>query len=206
MSDTPSDTPLDNNKPIFDEDNDQLQSLQSLPEHLLADAMAQLNNPNKPLLAEEITETTTTTITTTTTTITAPDTEAPAVVHKHAWENDQDVAVNANGKNANRIICPFCLKSLILLPDAATHVKKTVFLPYPNAKNQTDGSEVDDFYKVNSKMDFENIEVKRPMGGDKFRYLTCADCGSGPLGITFDQDMNKIFYVSHDRVRFASKK
>jgi len=202
-----SDIPQDDNQPIFDEDNDQLQSLASLPEHLLADAMAQLNNPNKPLLADEIivdaTPTTAAAATPTTTTTTE---DSQQIVHKHVWENPEDVAVNNNGKNANRIICPFCLKSLILLPNAATHVKKPVFLPYPNAKSHDEGSTVDDFYQVNSKMDFENIEVKRPMAGDKFRYLTCGDCGSGPLGITYDQDMNRIFYVAHDRVRFAAKK
>eukprot|EP00461_Guttulinopsis_vulgaris_P007998 UN08048 len=62
-----------------------------------------------------------------------------------------------------------------------------------------------DFFKITSKMDFENIEVKRHSEGDKFRYLTCADCGSGPLGVTYDADNNRVFYVSHNRTRYGRK-
>ena len=45
--------------------------------------------------------------------------------------------------------------------------------------------------------------IHRQVAGDTFRYLTCGDCEIGPIGITFDADNNKVFYVSHDRVLYG---
>lgn len=78
-----------------------------------------------------------------------------------------------------------------------------MFLAFPNAAASTEGRIYNDFFKVTSKMDFENIGVRRPVEGEPYRYLTCADCDMGPLGITYDADNNKVFYVSHDRVKYA---
>jgi hypothetical protein len=38
-----------------------------------------------------------------------------------------------------------------------------------------------------------------------FRYLTCADCDRGPIGITYDVDTN-VFYVAHERVAYSAPK
>ena len=119
--------------------------------------------------------------------------------------NRAAVAVDpATQENSRKIVCPFCKKSVILLPGAATYVQKDIFLAYANAAAPTDGEVYSHFFKVTDKMSFENIGVRRSTGpGDAFRYLTCADCDMGPLGITFDADRNQVFYVAHRRVKYV---
>lgn len=167
--------------------------------------MAQLNNPNKPLLADEIKPDVTTTTTTTITT-TPTEVEEEPKKERQPWENPEALSVNDKGKNGRNIVCPFCLKSMVILANAGVHVKMETFLPHPNATNESEGGIVHDMFKLTSKMDFENITVKRPVVNQPFRYLTCGDCESGPLGITYDKDNNRIFYISHDRVRYAAPK
>lgn len=196
----PIENNYDNNNNDDSDDDSGLTNLADLPDNLLAEAMKQLTNPNKPLLADELPKTTFTDDA-------LPNNvdirEIQGISIKKSWENPDSIAINTSNKNSRRVICPFCLKSLVLLPNAATYVKKSIFLIHPNSSDKTDGTCHTDFFQVNSKMDFENIEVKRQSTGDNFRYLTCGDCGSGPLGVTFDSDNNKIFYVSHDRTRYG---
>lgn len=84
----------------------------------------------------------------------------------------------------------------------ATHVKKDVFLMYPKATTKDEGETYSDFWKVDSKSHFENIAVRRGHEDDTFRYLTCSDCDLGPVGITFNSDNNKIFYIADRRVLY----
>jgi hypothetical protein len=90
-----------------------------------------------------------------------------------------------------------------MLAKAGAFVEKDIFLAFPNAKTASEGRNYTKFFKLTSQMDFENIGVRRPIAGEPFRYLTCADCDMGPVGITYDEDKNKVFYIAHDRVLYA---
>jgi len=58
---------------------------------------------------------------------------------------------------------------------------------------------LDDHWIVADQFDFENVGVSRPVTSNgSYRYLLCADCDLGPIGIRYDSDPN--FYVFHNRV------
>jgi hypothetical protein len=119
------------------------------------------------------------------------------------WRNTGPVPAHPTTKlNTKRVVCANCKKSTILLPGAAAHITKEAFLAYPLAKSNDDGENYSDFFQVNGKMTFENIGVRQPAGQCEYRYLTCADCEWGPLGVTFNADANRIFYVAHARVMY----
>lgn len=60
---------------------------------------------------------------------------------------------------------------------------------------------------VEDRFHFENVGVSKPIPSgkddesDDFRYLCCASCDLGPLGIVFTSDFNN-FYVSHARIMY----
>ncbi len=120
------------------------------------------------------------------------------------WRNRLPPAAHPEtGRNAHKVVCPGCRKSTILLSGAAELVTKPIFLPYPAADSPEKGESYDAHFLVRGKMSFENIGVKQPSSeGVGHRFLTCADCDFGPLGVTYDEDKNKIFYVTHARVMY----
>ena len=69
--------------------------------------------------------------------------------------------MDAKNRNAKKIKCPFCRKCVIMLAGAGTYVEKEIFLMYPHSKSQEEGRLYTKFFKLTSKMDFENITVKR---------------------------------------------
>jgi len=136
----------------------------------------------------------------------APAADEPARVDDGKdglWRNHGAVAAHAvTKKNTRKIVCAHCRRSTILLPGAAELSAREAFLAYPRAASATEGEIYGDLFKVTGKMSFENIGVKQPVGQCNYRYLTCADCEWGPLGVTFAEDANKIFYVAHARVMY----
>lgn len=49
-------------------------------------------------------------------------------------------------------------------------------------------------------MSFENVGVTKSVD-PAYRYLSCASCDRGPIGINFLAEPTK-FYVAHERVRY----
>jgi hypothetical protein len=105
--------------------------------------------------------------------------------------------VNAEGTNANKVKCRFC--SEIILPAAiATVVDRP--LPLPKSDEQ-DNPEPESFWFVKGQFDFWNIGVARPHNAtDDNRYLLCANCDRGPLGMWMKTGDQPGFYVPRDRV------
>ena len=69
------------------------------------------------------------------------------------------------------------------------------------AKDDPARDSLSDHWLVSSQMQFENVGVTRTVD-PSFRYLTCAGCDKGPIGINFLNEPSK-FYVAHARVKYA---
>ncbi|XP_069113116.1 guanine nucleotide exchange factor MSS4-like [Argopecten irradians] len=106
------------------------------------------------------------------------------------------------GKNKTKIYCQRC-SSLILLSQKASKKEKELFLPHmkkkPNAAPE-DGETLNDFWLVEDMFTFENLGFTNTV--DNIKYLICADCEVGPIGV-HDTRQNKQFYIALDRVRHA---
>ena len=132
-------------------------------------------------------------------------------------------ATNEAGFNSKHIVCTHCglkvfLTGLITLVhlsalcfqlfvslDTAKLVKKDILLHtiQRRGEGQPDVETLGEHWHIDSKMKFENIGVTRAIGGDTtFKYLACADCDRGPIGIVYNDDPSS-FYVAHDRVSFV---
>ncbi|XP_060066526.1 guanine nucleotide exchange factor MSS4-like [Ylistrum balloti] len=104
------------------------------------------------------------------------------------------------GKNKTKICCQRC-SSVILLPQKASMKEKELFLPHmkkkPNAAPK-DGETLNKFWLVDDMFTFENLGFTNTV--DNIKYLICADCEVGPIGV-HDIRQNKQFYIALDRVR-----
>jgi hypothetical protein len=61
---------------------------------------------------------------------------------------------------------------------------------------------VSNHWLVTDQYQFENIGVSKPIDADNlFRYLCCADCDGGPVGIVYSAAPSE-FYVTHERVAY----
>jgi hypothetical protein len=59
------------------------------------------------------------------------------------------------------------------------------------------------FWKAN-QWAYDNIGVsKPPTATARYRYLTCADCDKGPLGVCFPADEPEQLYLCADRVKYT---
>ena len=53
---------------------------------------------------------------------------------------------------------------------------------------------------------YDNIGVSKPPSVDaRHRFLTCADCDRGPLGVCFPKDEPEQLYLAADRVKYTDK-
>ncbi|CAK9303997.1 unnamed protein product [Gordionus sp. m RMFG-2023] len=95
--------------------------------------------------------------------------------------------------NEKSIICSNC-KSLILKPNKAQLVNTEIFLPHIDIKKSIGdhtekniGENITQFWRVKSSdiYIFENIGFTHsiPSSNSPFKYLACADCEIGPLGV-----------------------
>jgi hypothetical protein len=69
------------------------------------------------------------------------------------------------------------------------------------AKGDATREQLSAHWLVPSQMTFENVGVTRGVD-PAYRYLTCASCDRGPIGINFFAEPSK-FYVAHARVKYA---
>ena len=58
-----------------------------------------------------------------------------------------------------------------------------------------------DHWAVSDQFDFENVGVSKAIDVN-FRYLICADCDAGPIGIVNKNVEGATFFVSHSRVKY----
>jgi len=91
-------------------------------------------------------------------------------------------------------MCP----SLILSPDSATLHTESISLP----KVRKDGGEeiIETWWLVDDMFTFDNIGFSKSASGG-LKYLTCADCEIGPLGV-HDPKEPKKFLIAASRVRY----
>jgi len=110
---------------------------------------------------------------------------------------------DAEQKNAKLILCQFCDEK-ILLPNTARMCQKELQLHKLNAPASNQEKEsLNEHWIVTNRYHFENVGVSRPTDpSDQFRYLTCATCDRGPIGITFTAE-REVYYVAHSRVKYA---
>lgn len=123
--------------------------------------------------------------------------------------------VNEEGLNAKAVWCQWC-ETKVMLGGAAKLVEHEVFLPSvtydkgadPNGKGDTYAS----VWLLTSRYAFENVGVSRPVVDGapvtketdaSFRYLTCAECERGPIGLIPDlgNREGEHYYVAPARVR-----
>lgn len=69
----------------------------------------------------------------------------------------------------------------------------------PNAAPE-DGETLCDFWLVEDMFTFENLGFTNTV--NNIKYLICADCEVGPIGV-HDTQQNKQFYLAVDRVSHA---
>ncbi|CAG5096456.1 Oidioi.mRNA.OKI2018_I69.XSR.g14625.t1.cds [Oikopleura dioica] len=102
-----------------------------------------------------------------------------------------------DSKLCSKIRCPVC-PSLILSPDSAQLHKEMISLP----KVQKDAGEeqIDSWWLVDDMFTFDNIGFSKAATGG-LKYLTCADCEIGPLGVHDPSDPKK-FLIAASRVRY----
>lgn len=116
--------------------------------------------------------------------------------------------IGPDGTNSKLMTCPYC-PSKILLAGKGKYHQEDFYLHVPYKKNEpgaVEGETLKDHWMIDDQFKFENVGVTRqvPAGSTttrEFKYLTCAECERGPLGISF-LDNPKVFYVSHARVKY----
>lgn len=104
-------------------------------------------------------------------------------------------------KNLHHVLCRFC-DTKIFLADAGTFVEKSLQLHLlGGAKGDAATDSLSQHWLLTSQMHFENVGVTRAVD-PSYRYLTCASCDRGPIGINYLAEVSK-FYVAHERVKYA---
>eukprot|EP00472_Partenskyella_glossopodia_P005290 CAMPEP_0197518478 /NCGR_PEP_ID=MMETSP1318-20131121/3684_1 /TAXON_ID=552666 /ORGANISM="Partenskyella glossopodia, Strain RCC365" /LENGTH=185 /DNA_ID=CAMNT_0043068849 /DNA_START=69 /DNA_END=626 /DNA_ORIENTATION=+ len=109
----------------------------------------------------------------------------------------------SDSKNSKFVLCPQC-HCKILKPGKATLVEKKVFLHHVSLREQEkkqEGENLTKFWLVTDQFQFENIGVSKNVS-EHFKYLACADCDLGPVGIRFTSKPSE-FFIAHDRVVYA---
>jgi hypothetical protein len=75
------------------------------------------------------------------------------------------------------------------------------------SRDEASGEELRTHWRLTRRFDFENVGVTRPVSAEsaqRYRYLTCADCERGPIGIVFFlETRQEEYFVSHGRVAYA---
>ena len=107
-----------------------------------------------------------------------------------------------DGMNKDTIWCRFCSTKILTPGTASLSSDRPISLHMLGAgKEDSRREELREYWLVSSQMAFENVGVTRGVD-PAFRYLTCANCDRGPIGINYFAEPNK-FFVAHARVRYA---
>eukprot|EP01137_Pigoraptor_chileana_P028289 Opistho-2@909 len=110
--------------------------------------------------------------------------------------------VGEDGKNKDLIVCVRC-GSKILQRSMSKLVEKELTLP--PYKKRGEGSSDDEhevvrqFWHVTNMFDFENMGFSHTVG--TLKYLACADCDVGPLGLHDTADKTQTFLAA-GRVKY----
>ncbi|GAB5369684.1 hypothetical protein AAMO2058_001426500 [Amorphochlora amoebiformis] len=131
-----------------------------------------------------------------------------SVKSKIQGKKEASPPVGINKENTKFVVCSQC-NSKILKPGKSRLVKKEIFLHHMALREEDEkqtGEKLSDFWLVTDQFSFENIGVSRKVtsGNLNYKYLACADCDLGPVGIRY-MDQPTHFYIAHDRVHYYSK-
>jgi len=129
---------------------------------------------------------------------------------ERAWGSIIISSVISPDSNPSTLVCAHC-PCKILLAGVATRATTEISLhPIFRVGEAQEASVVEtlsDYWLVDDQMKFENIGVTREVPGGAqattarpFKYLICADCDRGPVGITY-LDNPTHFYIARARVK-----
>eukprot|EP01092_Planopodium_desertum_P002702 TRINITY_DN141899_c0_g1_i1.p1 TRINITY_DN141899_c0_g1~~TRINITY_DN141899_c0_g1_i1.p1 ORF type:complete len:142 (-),score=13.38 TRINITY_DN141899_c0_g1_i1:65-490(-) len=119
--------------------------------------------------------------------------EKPAATLVKADEKVKDAIVNATS-----IFCRYC-KSKILPPSKGVLTEKEIWLQPDKTKKPEEGEKRRWFWAVKDKFDFYNIAFSKDVSPE-LKYLTCADCERGLVGVHYLKDGTS--YVCVSTVRY----
>jgi Mss4 protein len=82
----------------------------------------------------------------------------------------------------------------------------------PGAKaTDPEGETVSHHWMIDDRFKFDNVGVTRSLREEYHRYLTCAECERGPIGVAMIYEDNpttdvrrEVYYVSHGRIKYKS--
>ncbi|XP_074653752.1 guanine nucleotide exchange factor MSS4-like [Tubulanus polymorphus] len=107
-----------------------------------------------------------------------------------------------DGTNVTKLLCTLC-GSTVLLAKKAEYIQKQISLPHMKQKkdsadgDKTEFEELCHYWLVHDMYTFENVGFTKNVG--TIKYLTCADCEMGPIGL-MDTEKQTDFYIALDRV------
>jgi len=115
--------------------------------------------------------------------------------------NVADLVDNDTQLNLKCIHCKRCGSKLVR--DAVATLLEDRKISMPSMHKKHEGSdkqeESDTFWMLKNLMEFENVGVTHTV--DSIKYLCCADCEVGPVGLTL-VDKNDEYLVAADRVEY----
>ncbi|CEP01268.1 Mss4-like protein [Plasmodiophora brassicae] len=104
-------------------------------------------------------------------------------------------------RNPFRLSCRHCQCSIVP-PGAATRSCRKITAHVPVVDDDQGArviaEELDEHWLIAQQFDFDNVGVSRPIEASGFRYLICAECDRGPIGIKYENESH--FYVFHARI------
>jgi len=106
-----------------------------------------------------------------------------------------------DGKNTRTILCNVCA-SIILNPRKATLIQKEIALRTSKAMDEFEPLSC--FWLLRDMYDFENIGFTKVVDEKNLRYLTCADCERGVLGLQYLDDPTNIYLTTH-RIKYKTE-
>ncbi|KAI1715441.1 mss4 protein domain-containing protein [Ditylenchus destructor] len=120
--------------------------------------------------------------------------------------NNNHSEISEEGKNVRSVTCAKC-GSLVLRSGIGTYLKDFPFdLPLMYQKRDKKVDEVDqieteklsDWWFVTDMFAFENVGFTHSFNGRKF--LACADCEVGPIGVVDTLDATSRYLISLERI------
>lgn len=111
---------------------------------------------------------------------------------------NRETQASEDGKNARKLVCPWC-ECVVLNPGVGVLIEREIQLPKPKRSDNAMDT-IQKHWLICDHFQFENIGVTRAVSTD-LKYLACADCELGPLGIVFLNDPSK-YYIADSRVKY----
>ncbi|KAL1922028.1 uncharacterized protein VTP21DRAFT_10670 [Calcarisporiella thermophila] len=115
---------------------------------------------------------------------------------------DSSQLITESNTNAFALYCPQPNCNCLILRSGVGEWVERASIPLPEQK-PTEGSP-QRYWLIRKMMDFENIGFSKTVGTVK--YLSCADCDVGPLGMHDTDGQEKEYLIAVDKVKYAPKK